>query len=376
MKTTIRILCIAGMLILLLTACTASVPQTGEATPEPAAETTFEPDEPVTVELVTTPRPAAITEAPATDTPVPEPTEAPTDTPEPTPGPDPTREPREGDITSNFPNYDTGEDADYSYQSDEIRIAIRITKDAEKKQTYYVADIWVRSIYSIRTVFAHNKFNSGTEEGDVIAKRENAILAVNGSYNQGLAFHGGKLYKQLRQNKGWNSCAACLIYEDGTMKTFRLGKEKLDIKEEIKNGAIHGWQFGPIIIRDYEIDQQISRYSLGYKARNMLGYYEPGHYVIVTCDAGRKDAEGMNEDQMAELMKSLGVKEAFNLDGGTSSVMVFMGEIINRPTTHNDDGKVVSGRALKDMLLFGEYDANGVGKDLSTLTASRHPGKN
>lgn len=362
MKTKLRILC-AALLLPLLMACVTE--QQAVVPTQP----TDDPDEPVTIEVVGTN--GTPTEAPSVEAS----SDIPDDEPEATAEPQPTREPKAGDIAANFPNYDTGTDADYSYQSDELRIAIKVVVDAEQKQTYYVADIWARNLNAFRTQFSQSEFNKPTEEGDSLARRENAIFAVNGNYNQGLTVHAGTKYKNLRDNKGWNSCAVCVIYRDGTMKTFRLGTDKFDINAELENGAWHAWQFGPVIIRDYEIDPQATRYSLGYKARNMLGYYEPGHYVIVTCDAQRDDAQGMTEDQMATVMKSLGVKEAFNLDGGTSAVMVFMGKVINRPTMRNDNGTMVAGRPLKDMLLFGEYDENGVSADLSTFTADKFLGE-
>ena len=296
-----------------------------------------------------------------------------TPTPTPTSTPEPTRIPRDGDISINFPDYDTGSDADYSYQSDELRIAIKVVSD-EKKHVYYIADIWIQNIYSFRTQFGNSKYNSGPEEGEKLATRENAIFAVNGSYNLGLTLHAGVRYKNLRSNKGWNSGSVCIIYKDGSMKTFQLGQEKFDLDKEIENGAWHGWQFGPIIIRDYEKGPNIGSYgNLGYRARNMLGYYEPGHYVIVTCDADTNTNTplGMTADDMFELMKSLGVKDAFNLDGGNSAVMIFMGREVNNPGS----AKNMSGRKLKDMLLFGEYDENGDSADLSSFTADKNKGK-
>ena len=352
MKHLLRILC-AALAFTCVLAC-AGDPADGQNTPEPGD---------VTVESVVVNETDTVLETPA-----PIETQAPADTPEPTETPVPTRAPLPGDIaTVNFPNYDTGVDADYSYQSDELRIAIKVLVDQEAKQTCYVADIWMRSLNAFRTVFAKGAFNKGSEEGEPIAAREHAILAVNGSYNQGLTIHAGTQYKGLRKNKGWNSGAVGAIYTDGSLRTYRLGKEAFDAKKELKNGLWHGWQFGPIIIRDYEPGPGSDSYSLGYKARNMLGYYEPGHYVIVTCDAGRDDAKGMNQDEMVAFMKSLGVKEAFNLDGGTSAVMVFMGETINRPTRRNDDGKIVEGRPILDMLVFAEYDANGVAPDFDEV---------
>ena len=178
--------------------------------------------------------------------------------------------------------------------------------------------------------------------------------------------------QKLRRNKGWNSGAVGLFYRDGSFKTFYLKTETFDLNKEIQNGAMYGWQFGPIIIRDGEEGPGASSYGgMGYKARNILGYYEPGHYVVVTCDNQHKNANGMNPQMMIDMMKSLGVREAFNLDGGTSAVLVFMGEVINRPTTETVNGKTVYGRPLLDMFIFGECNEDGSFVDLSSLTASK-----
>jgi len=372
----------ALILVLLLAACgePAAAPQT-EATAAPQ-EADPAPVEESDVVVIATPEPTEVPTLPPTEepTPTPEPTE------EPTPTPEPTRAPREGDIAVNFPNYDTGVDADYSYQSDELRIAITVHEEnlRDEKQnrdlaeTYYVADIWVRNINSMHPLYGKGEFATRSEYGLDMAVRENAVLAINGSYNQGLILNNGKVLQGLRANKGWNSGAVGLIYRDGSLKTFYLKTESFDIKKEIENGAVYGWQFGPIIIRDGEQGPGAVSYSnMGYKARNILGYYEPGHYVVVYCDNQHKNANGMDGQMMVNLMKSLGVKEAFNLDGGTSAVLVFMGEVINQPLTEKKGNTTLYGRPLLDMFGFGEYDeATGAFADLSTLTASKFLGKN
>ena len=50
-------------------------------------------------------------------------------------------------------------------------------------------------------------------------------------------------------------------------------------------------------------------------------------------------------------MKELGVTDAYNLDGGGSSTMVFQGNIINNPTTN---GHSFEERAVSDILYIGE----------------------
>lgn len=383
MKSYIRIACFFLML-LFVAACGAQ-----SAAPEPVVQPTPEPaaptEEPMQEESVVLVSDTPVPEEPSApvEAPTQEPTEEPTPEPTEEPTPEPTPERPEGEIALHFPDYDTGVNADYSYQSDDLRIAITVHQEVIKDhldrdipETYYVADIWIRNLNSFRIAFSGGEYGAPAEEPETLVKRENAILAVNGNYNQGLTLQAGVLQHNWRRNRGWNSCAIGVLYKDGSFKTFRLSKEKFNLEQELKNGAWHAWQFGPIVIRDYEEGPGATNYSnMGFKARNIFGYYEPGHYVIMTCDNSSKDAQGMNEYQMVKVMKSLGVKEAFNLDGGTSAVLVFMGEVINHPTMRNDNGTAAQGRPVVDMLVFGEYDENGYSPDLSTLTPSKFKGR-
>lgn len=49
-------------------------------------------------------------------------------------------------------------------------------------------------------------------------------------------------------------------------------------------------------------------------------------------------------------MDSLGVKTAYNLDGGGSSTMYFNGEVINQLTTN---GKSIQERSVSDIVYIG-----------------------
>ncbi len=309
--------------------------------------------------------------APIEETPAPTSEPTPEPTPEPTATPFVTRAPIEGDIaTVNFPNYDTGVDADYSYQSDELRIAVKKHVDEDLLQVYYVADIWVRNISDFRTGFGRGQFNTGTEDGEKFAQREHAILAVNGSMNLGLVIHnGGKVTKGLVKGDS-TLTAVTLLYKDGSMKVFSLDKDHFNLKNEEKKGIMHAWQFGPALVQNGELASKFPTYGTRHP-RIMIGYYEPGHYVIVAVDGRSKKAVGMNNGEMANLMKDLGCVEAMNLDGGTSAMMVFMGECISHPSGVDSDGDGKAGRNLKDMLLFAEYDSEGNAPALEDVDQSK-----
>ncbi len=289
-------------------------------------------------------------------------------TPVPAETPHPTRAPMEGDITDHFPDYDTGADADYSYQSDELRIAIRRYEDPEICSIYYVADIWMRNINCFRAGFGNGAFNHGTEDAEEFSTREHAILAINGSYNKGLVIHDGIKKKNLDDKH----TAVMVLYTDGSMEALRL--KDFDLTAAQEKGIVHAWQFGPMLVHDGQpSDSNYNTYATRH-SRIMFGYYEPGHYVAVAVDGRRKDAIGMNNLEMVELMTELGCKEAMNLDGGYSAIMTFMGTIVNdppKPDSKEEEEK--GGRKLVDMLLFAEYDANGNAPSLDEITADRMP---
>ena len=291
----------------------------------------------------------------------------------PTPIPLPTRAPIADDIaTDRFPNYDTGWNADWSYQSDELRIAINRYENADDQIVFYVADVWMRNINSVRMGFGHGKFNSGREDPKEFAQRERAIFGVSGTMNSGLVIHNGTKIKNVENSDIAFRSGIMLIYRDGSVKTINRAKNQSFNynNEKKKNGGIwQGFQFGPVVLQDGEIPTGLKKNER--HPRIIFGYCEPGHYVLVAVDGRTKTSIGMTEQEMGELMQSLGCKDAMNLDGGTSAVMLFMGKTINVPSGKDVDGDGVAGRNIVDLLAFAEYDADGNAPELSRVTPDK-----
>lgn len=272
---------------------------------------------------------------------------------------------RDGDIVvEDFPNKTDLSDHEYYYRSDNMQITIDVIRDNQSMQTLYVADVWIKNIHSFRTCFAHDKFiydmettsNALKEDGPTMAKRNNAILGVNGCYNVGLTVHSGIVYGL----KDTESSGAIVLYRDGFMRTFNTAEEDFNVEKELEKGMYHAWQFGPVLIHE---GQKTER-GVGMTTRHprtVIGYYKPGHYVFVTCD-GRSDiARGMTFDEMREFMHSLGVQEALNMDGGYSSVMTYMGEMINKNTYwgYDSNEKKLQGRPIPDFIYFVDCNSKG-----------------
>ncbi len=71
----------------------------------------------------------------------------------------------------------------------------------------------------------------------------------------------------------------------------------------------------------------------GRQPRTLAGVRADGTLLLVTVD-GRAPgwSAGMTLPEAARLMRSLGAREAINLDGGGSSTMTVHGEVVNRPS--------------------------------------------
>lgn len=298
-------------------------------------------------------------------TPAPLATETPEPTEEPTPEPAATRPPKEGDVsTGRFPDSDTGADADWSYQSDELRIAIKRYEDEEEMLAYYVADIWIRNISSFRMGFGNGAYNTGREEPEDFSVREHAIFAVNGTMNSGLVIQNGEQVKKSVENRDHIfRSGVVIVYRDGSVKLINRDKRetyKYDTENSRNGGIWHALQFGPVLVQNGEIISGLNRFSR--RARTVFGYCEPGHYIFLSVDDTR-DCVGMTMEEMADLMASLGCTDAINLDGGQSTSMTFMGKRIN--------AKPDSDRRVSDMLLFAEYDAEGNAPELTDVTPDK-----
>ncbi len=211
--------------------------------------------------------------------------------------------------------------------------------------TYYVADIYIRHIESFRTGLAHNTYGKGIAEPLLkMASDNNALLAVNGDYygrHYGPVIRNGVLYRN-----SIGSGDVCVLYKDGTMKTFLQGTFNADA--EMKKGAWQAWCFGPTLLtEDGGMSDSFDSYLTPKHPRCAIGYYEPGHYAFVVVD-GRKDnySVGMTLTELSELLSSLGCTVAYNMDGGRTAQMAYNDTIVNQPYKN--------GRDISDIVYIGE----------------------
>jgi exopolysaccharide biosynthesis protein len=81
------------------------------------------------------------------------------------------------------------------------------------------------------------------------------------------------------------------------------------------------------------------------KPRSAIGVIDANHYVFVVADGRTGESEGLSLSELAAFLQSLGVKTAYNLDGGGSSTLWYQGSVINNPTT--------SGNSIRERSVSG-----------------------
>lgn len=234
---------------------------------------------------------------------------------------------------------------DTTYSSPNI--AVTITKhsygNGDDTVTYYLADLYIASLDCFRTKFGKDTYGIGYHEPlDVMAKETGAILAINGdSYCYDNRIDKGTLIRNsLLYRSGVTDYDTCVLYPDGTMKTYT--PETFDPDAVIAAGAYQTWAFGPALL-DPNGELPSSYNASSYVAdnphpRTAIGYYEPGHYCMLLAD-GRQTgySRGMYLSEMSEIFHDLGCQAAYNLDGGHCSFMTFMSEFANQPYQYSDD---------------------------------------
>lgn len=307
-------------------------------TPTPTAEPTPEP----------TPEPTA--------EPTPEPTAEPTDTPAPTPTPDPDAE-----------LYSDGEElivrdeegGRWSYRNATLSIEITRHTDIANKMEfpYYVADIHMRAD-ELRTGFGHES-RSGATSADAIgiARRYKAVLLVTGDNiknmdleKKGVLIRDGWIFNNAKK-------ADIMIWRPDTRSIDLVPKEDITTAQLIMEGGVENViSFGPILIRDGVKTEKKTlerNWLRNINPRVGIGMQEPGH-IIVVVGGYRSDNPKVNLGwtlvEFADLMEKLGCRQAYNVDGGVSANMIFMGERLNKGGSKKDWSAI---RNLPDGILFG-----------------------
>ena len=188
---------------------------------------------------------------------------------------------------------------------------------------------------------------------DTLAKRVDAILAINDDWfmhrKEGFIVRNGK---ELRAN--YSELYDCLIIDDkGDMHIIpQPTEEKISAFE---GNIIHALAFGPGLVVDGELRSDFTAEGPGIlkectphkeTQRIALCQMDSLSYLIVATEGPEnKGSTGLTMTEFAQLCYDLGARQAFNLDGGSSSSVILNNKKINSLST----GKI---RSIGGILYF------------------------
>ncbi len=132
--------------------------------------------------------------------------------------------------------------------------------------------------------------------------------------------------------------------EAGQRLTIKLNTTGFDW-EKLEN-AVSG---GPMLVRNGEINIDAENEGFnkdfieGRHPRTAIGRTSEGDLIFVAIDGRQKMSVGATLQEAAEILKSMGCRDALNLDGGGSTCMNVFGLKMNRPSDKTGERPVANG---------------------------------
>ena len=312
------------------------------------------------------------TEPPATRTPKPKATPKPTATP--APGEERLPEPEmitwEGDISVlegdgllpegtctlpldlspgmklNKANYDTK----YHYADPTIEMDIRDENRGEYR--FWIAEIRIQDASQLRTMPATSFERSSNAEGERLSHRAQAVLACNGDYwYRDVQWKGSYVLRQgqLYMRHLMGGTDLLLVNEDGDFRIIHDATEENTPLPETEEGPVYyegkqiynGFCFGPALVEDgktLNIRPNDKMETEKKRTRMAICQIDKLHYAVICTGKG-----DMTLQAFANMLGTMGIQTAYNLDGGASAMLMTDSTMLNvNPST----------RELSDIIYF------------------------
>ena len=248
------------------------------------------------------------------------------------------------------------------YVSDTVRVEITRYQSSSPLLTWYIADLQLAEGSSLYTVSSSDTTGKKNNYPQTMALAGRAVYAQNGDFYSyrvandrypGIIIRNGSILYKKTYSK--------LVYalpNLATMAFYPSGKAEVNeawevtAQEYIDRGATTVVAFGPILLRDGELQDIDNKAYNAKEPRSCFGIVDTRHYVGLLVEGRNNHSDGATLTTCAELLADYGCWDAINLDGGNTSAMLFMGESVML----NDLGGVdENDRAIPDILCVGSY---------------------
>ena len=268
--------------------------------------------------------------------------------------------------------YEGEEEGLWRYASPTLKVEIRRYIQKKPKRTWYEAEIWCAEGIEVPHMIMNDPehWKTNREYPYKIARKNGTVIAISSDYAQnrmlnkqrvGIVIRNGEILSdrtKAKGAKGFPNLDCLAIYPDGDMKVF--DSDEMTAEEYLEDGAVDVLSFGPWLIRDGELNEDgIKKYGTSHAQRTAVGMVEKGHYFFMMLEGRINRSNGDGIGFLAEKLQARGCTVAFNLDGGQTSCIVFMGHQLCKI----EEKRRQSSRATSDILGVGTSDLLPAVKD-------------
>ncbi|MBQ9901610.1 MAG: phosphodiester glycosidase family protein [Clostridia bacterium] len=240
-------------------------------------------------------------------------------------------------------NYD-GKPIDY-YKDDTIEV--KCWREKRGDNFFNFAEIWIVHPSQLRRTLVDNVISKKhLDMPSNIFKRTNGVVGMSADYaayrDVGIIMQYGEVVR-----KKTSPIMEDAYYDiNGNLSGFDDSPSFFESEVFKKGEVIHTFSFGPVLVDDYKIkeskklDYYICQASSIYTRAAICQFDYDKHYLLCVVEE-----PGLNLRQFAAELQSMGVRFAYNLDGGQTGTLLYNNRAFNKPAYGGQ-------REVSDILYF------------------------
>jgi exopolysaccharide biosynthesis protein len=221
-----------------------------------------------------------------------------------------------------------------TYEDPSISVRIETGKMFDSK--YFAAHIKIANATQIRSYVLDDFYSTVTKPGYIMAGRVNAVLAIDGDFCErrlgsntpiGFVVRQGVEYRRNIKPLVDDRMPDILIIDDQGDFTILPAAKPADV-DAFEGKVMNAYTFGPGLVINGEKQTGFKNMNNGANVnaqRMCIAQVGELEYLLICCTGpDNPDSKGLTLEEFAELVYSFeGVQNAYNLDGGVTTWMVF-----------------------------------------------------
>ena len=244
------------------------------------------------------------------------------------------------------PNAYLPDDAGYHDDSIDVRVETFRRNDTTVMAVY----VKLADVSQFRTELAARYPSKQARLVASMTKRVNAVMGINGDYfvyhDQGIVYRNGKRLR-FEPVKGRDTL---IVDEEGDLHILpHTTQADWDAYINAGGTVVHSFCFGPGLVVNGEVLSDLSTVHMDNgkgKDTQRIAIGQLGHleYLILATEGPENEGSvGFDLLEMAQMCKDMGLENAYNLDGGSSSTVSLNNRKINSLSTgkHREVGDCI-----------------------------------